>query len=85
MYDRVREPPPRSKGTDRLTIMEDSDGDGRADTFKDFVSDLNLCTGIAFGYRGVFVMQFGSRKERKQYVSRGSRGFTLAVSLLTRM
>jgi putative membrane-bound dehydrogenase-like protein len=57
-YDRVPEPPPRGpKGADRLTIMEDSDGDGRADRFKDFVNDLNLCTGIAFGYGGVFVIQ----------------------------
>src|SRR2546423_5980245 len=56
VYDRVPEPPPRGpKGADRITIMEDSDGDGRADQFKDFVSDLNLCTGLAFGYGGVFV------------------------------
>ena len=58
IYDRVPEPPPRGpKGADRITIMEDTDGDGHADKFKDFVSDLNLCTGIAFGYGGVFVMQ----------------------------
>ena len=58
IYDRVPEPPPRGpKGADRITIMEDTDGDGRADKFKDFVNDLNLCTGIAFGYGGVFVMQ----------------------------
>ena len=29
-YDRVPEPPPRGpKGSDRITILEDSDGDGR--------------------------------------------------------
>ena len=57
-YDRVPEPPPRvPKGADRLTIMEDTDGDGRADKFKDFVSDLNLCTGLEFGYGGVFIIQ----------------------------
>jgi putative membrane-bound dehydrogenase-like protein len=58
IYDRVPEPPPRGpKGADRITIMEDSDGDGVADKFKDFVSGLNLCTGLEFGYGGVFVMQ----------------------------
>src|SRR3954465_5675762 len=52
-YDRVPEPPPRGpKGADRITIMEDTDGDGRADQIKDFVNDLNLCTGLAFGYGG---------------------------------
>ena len=29
-YDRVPEPPPRGpKGADRITILEDTDGDGR--------------------------------------------------------
>jgi hypothetical protein len=32
VYDRVPEPPPRGpRGADRITILEDSDGDGRAD------------------------------------------------------
>lgn len=58
VYDRVPEPPPRGpKGADRITILEDSDGDGRADHFKDFVRGLNLATGLAFGHGGVFVLQ----------------------------
>ncbi len=58
VYDRVPEPPPRGpKGTDRITIMEDTTGSGHADKFKDFISDLNLVTGLAFGYGGVFVLQ----------------------------
>jgi putative heme-binding domain-containing protein len=57
-YDRVPEPPPKGpRGADRITICEDTDGDGRADRFKDFVSGLNLCTGVAFGHGGVYVMQ----------------------------
>jgi putative membrane-bound dehydrogenase-like protein len=57
VYDRVPEPPPHGpKGADRITILEDSDGDGRADRFKDFVSDLNLATGLEFGHGGVFVL-----------------------------
>jgi putative membrane-bound dehydrogenase-like protein len=55
MYDRVPEPPPRGpRGADRITILEDADG--RVDRSHDFVSGLNLATGIAFGYGGVFVL-----------------------------
>ncbi len=58
VYDRVPEPPPKGpRGADRITICEDTDGDGRADAFKDFVSGLNLCTGVEFGHGGVFVLQ----------------------------
>src|SRR6266446_6480841 len=56
VYDRVPEPPPRGpKGADRITILEDIGG--RAGKAKDFISDLNLATGIAFGHGGVFVLQ----------------------------
>src|SRR4051812_44565750 len=58
VYDRVPEPPPKGpRGADRITICTDADGDGRADTFKDFVAGLNLCTGVEFGFGGVFVLQ----------------------------
>ncbi|MFP6765914.1 MAG: PVC-type heme-binding CxxCH protein, partial [Planctomycetaceae bacterium] len=58
VYDRVPAPPPNGpKGADRLTILEDVDGDGRVDKSTDFLSDLNLATGFAFGYGGVFVLQ----------------------------
>jgi putative membrane-bound dehydrogenase-like protein len=57
-YDRIPEPPPRGpKGEDRITILEDLDGDGRADRARDFVNGLNLASGLAFGYGGVFVLQ----------------------------
>lgn len=57
-YDKVPEPPPRGpKGADRLTILEDSNGDGRADRAKDFLTGLNLASGFAFGRGGVFVLQ----------------------------
>ncbi len=55
-YDRVPEPPPRgTPGADRITILEDTDGDGRVDRSKDFVAGLNLATGLALGHGGVFV------------------------------
>ncbi|MGP0066045.1 MAG: PVC-type heme-binding CxxCH protein [Isosphaeraceae bacterium] len=57
-YDRIPEPPPRGpKGADRISILEDTDGDGRADRSHDFVTGLNLASGLAFGYGGVFVLQ----------------------------
>lgn len=56
-YDRVPEPPPKGpRGADRITILEDTDGDGRMDSGKDFVDGLNLTTGLAFGHGGVFVL-----------------------------
>ena len=58
IYDRVPDPPPRGpKGADRITILEDTNGDGRADCEKDFVDGLNLASGFAFGHGGVYVLQ----------------------------
>ena len=56
-YDRVPEPPPLGpRGDDRITILEDIDGDGRMDREHDFVNGLNLASGMAFGHGGVFVL-----------------------------
>ncbi|MEQ9408702.1 MAG: c-type cytochrome [Fuerstiella sp.] len=56
-YDRVPKPPPHGpRGADRITILEDADGDGRMDHGRDFVTGLNLATGMAFGHGGVFVL-----------------------------
>lgn len=56
-YDRVPEPPPKGpKGADRITILTDTDGDGKYDSGHDFVSGLNLTSGLAFGHGGVFVL-----------------------------
>src|SRR5690349_12505538 len=44
-YDRIPEPPPRGpRGDDRITILEDRDGDGLADHAHDFVAGLNLAS-----------------------------------------
>lgn len=56
-YDRIPEPPPHGpRGDDRITILEDTNGDGRMDHSHDFVDGLNLATGMAFGHGGVFVL-----------------------------
>jgi putative membrane-bound dehydrogenase-like protein len=58
VYDRKPEPPPHGpRGADRITILEDTDLDGKADRIRDFVDGLNLCTGVEFGHGGVYVMQ----------------------------
>ncbi len=57
VYDRIPDPPPLGpRGADKITILEDTDGDGTADTFKDFARGLNLVTGVAFGHGGVYVL-----------------------------
>ncbi len=56
-YDRVPEPPPNGpRGADRITILTDTDRDGRMDHAHDFVEGLNLATGLAFGHGGVYVL-----------------------------
>jgi len=57
-YDRVPEPPPRGpRGVDKITILEDTDGDGRVDRSKDFVNGLNLASALAISGDGVYVGQ----------------------------
>lgn len=57
VYDRVSPPPPRHfRGADRITIHEDSDGDGTFERHKTFVDGLNIATSVAFGRGGVFVL-----------------------------
>ena len=57
-YDRVPEPPPKGpKGADKITVLEDTDGDGQVDKAKDFVSGLNLASALAIGNGGVYVGQ----------------------------
>jgi putative membrane-bound dehydrogenase-like protein len=57
-YDRRPDPPPNGpKGHDCIVILEDADGDGVMDHAKNFLSGLNLASGMALGYGGVFVAQ----------------------------
>src|SRR5215813_12578684 len=57
-YDRLPEPPPRGpKGADRITICSFDSAHPNSCQFKDFVGGLNLCSGMALGYDGVFVLQ----------------------------
>ncbi|MCH2201690.1 MAG: c-type cytochrome [Fuerstiella sp.] len=56
-YDRIPKPPPHGpRGTDRITILSDTNHDGQMDSGFDFVNGLNLASGLAFGHGGVFVL-----------------------------
>ncbi len=45
------------QGRDRITICEDTDGDGRADSFKVFAEGLNIPTSMLIADGGVIVLQ----------------------------
>lgn len=56
-YDKVPPPPPNHfKGRDKITIHEDSDGDGTFDRHKTFVEGLNIATSCVKGRGGVWVL-----------------------------
>ncbi len=42
-------------GRDRIKVLEDTDGDGKADKFTIFSEGFNIPSGIAVGYGGVWV------------------------------
>jgi len=48
---------PGEKPNDKLIILEDTDGDGRADTHTVFADNLYLATGFELGDGGVYVAQ----------------------------
>ncbi len=57
-YDRRPDPPPKGpRGHDIIAILEDTNGDGVMDRAKPFLTGLNLASGMALGYGGVFVVQ----------------------------
>ena len=56
VYDKVPEPPPHgAKGRDRISIHEDTNGDGALDKHTVFVDGLNIATSVAVGRGGAFV------------------------------
>ena len=62
VIESVEYPYPRSLwpdggGKDRIKILEDTDGDGRADKVTVFATGLNIATGLTFANGGVIVSQ----------------------------
>ena len=57
VYDKLPQPPPNhTPGADRITIHEDTNGDGKYDTHKTFVDGLSIASSFAKGRGGVFVL-----------------------------
>ena len=57
VYDKVPPPPPHHfRGKDKITIHEDTDGDGVFDRHKTFLDGLNIATAVARGRGGVWVL-----------------------------
>jgi putative membrane-bound dehydrogenase-like protein len=57
VYDKVPPPPPKHfKGEDKITIHEDTNGDGVLDKHKTFVEGLNIVTAVEHGAGGVWVL-----------------------------
>ena len=56
VYDKVPKAPPNHvPGADRISIHEDTNGDGVYDDHKTFVDGLNIASSFAIGRGGVFV------------------------------
>ncbi|MES2788073.1 MAG: PVC-type heme-binding CxxCH protein [Planctomycetota bacterium] len=57
VYDKVPLPPPHgTKGKDKISIHEDTDGDGKYDKHSVFIDDLNIATSFTQGRGGVWVL-----------------------------
>jgi putative membrane-bound dehydrogenase-like protein len=57
VYDKVPPAPPHHfRGKDKITIHEDTDGDGVYDRHKTFLDGLNIVTSVARGRGGVWVL-----------------------------
>lgn len=56
-YSGVPAPPPTHvRGADKITVLDDTDGDGRFDLHKDVITGLNITTSVLTGRGGVWVM-----------------------------
>ncbi|MCH7916769.1 MAG: HEAT repeat domain-containing protein [Planctomycetes bacterium] len=57
IFDKVPAPPPHHvKGADKITVLEDTNGDGRYDKAKDVITGLNIATAVTVGHGGIWVL-----------------------------
>ncbi|HUR56941.1 MAG TPA: HEAT repeat domain-containing protein [Opitutaceae bacterium] len=57
VFDKVPEPPPRGvKGADKITVLEDKDGDGTFESQRDVITGLNIATAAIKGAGGIWVL-----------------------------
>jgi putative membrane-bound dehydrogenase-like protein len=56
-YDRVPAAPPKHvRGADKITLLEDKDGDGSFESHTDVITGLNITTSVLTGHGGLWVM-----------------------------
>jgi putative membrane-bound dehydrogenase-like protein len=57
VFDKVPAAPPHHvPGADKVTVLEDADGDGRFDKAKDVITGLNIASSVAIGRGGIWVL-----------------------------
>ena len=57
VFDKVPDPPPHGvRGTDKITVHEDTDGDGIYDEHKDVITGLNIATSVQVGNGAIWVL-----------------------------
>lgn len=58
VFDKVPEPPPNHfPGADKITVFEDTNGDGNYDAHKDVITGLSITTSVTVGRGGIWVLQ----------------------------
>ena len=56
-FDGVPQPPPgHVPGADKITVLEDTNGDGKFDSHMDVITGLNITTSVLIAHGGVWVM-----------------------------
>lgn len=57
VFDKVPAPPPHHvPGADKITVLEDTNGDGKLDRSKDVITGLNIASSVAIGGGGIWVL-----------------------------
>ncbi len=57
VFDKTPEPPPRGvPGLDKISVLEDTNGDGIYDKGKDVITGLNIATAVQVGHDGIWVL-----------------------------
>ncbi|QDT99489.1 PVC-type heme-binding CxxCH protein [Gimesia aquarii] len=57
VFDKVPPPPPNHfKGADKISVLEDTNGDGTFDKVKDVITGLNIVSAVTVGRGGIWVL-----------------------------
>lgn len=57
VFDKVPLPPPHHvPGADKITVLEDTNGDGTLDKANDVITGLNIASSVAIGRGGIWVL-----------------------------